>query len=478
MLDSVRNFWSTESFIPHGHCYLWKPDLVGLHVVSDLLTALAYYSIPLTLFYFVRKRHDLPFNWIFWLFGAFITACGTTHLLEVWTLWHPVYWLSGTIKAITALISLYTALMLIRLVPQALMLSSPAQLEAINRELQRQIADRERAEKELELQSIIVKNMAEGICLVSAVSGAIVYANPKFERMFGYDAGELAGKLVSTINYEDEHISAEEVYHLIRDRITQFGEATYEVRNVKKDGTPFWCWATTSTFDHPDYGTVLVAVQQDITDRKLAEEQIKASLSEKEVLLQEVHHRVKNNLQIVDSLLQLQGRRTNDEQTAAILTDSRNRIASIALVHEKLYGSSDLANIDFAQYIPDLTAHLFDAYNVSSTNISLETVINNVSLDIETAIPCGLIINELVSNSLKYAFPVNQTGQILVKFYTNSTTNRLNLVVQDDGVGLPDSLNFEQTKSLGLTLVRGLVKQLDGTIEVDSSRGTRFNIYL
>jgi hypothetical protein len=122
MLDIITNFFSSGSFIPHGHCYLWKPALVWLHILSDTLTAVAYYSIPVTLFYFVRKRQDLPFNWIFLLFASFITACGTTHLLDVWTLWHPVYWLSGTLKGGTALVSLCTAIMLVSLVPKALSL--------------------------------------------------------------------------------------------------------------------------------------------------------------------------------------------------------------------------------------------------------------------------------------------------------------------------------------------------------------------
>ncbi|HEY9711118.1 MAG TPA: hypothetical protein V6D48_23120, partial [Oculatellaceae cyanobacterium] len=108
-----------EFFIPHGHCYLWKPELVGLHIASDALTALAYYSIPLMLVYFVAKRRDVPFNWIFLLFGAFIIACGTTHIMEIWTLWHPNYWLSGLLKAFTAAVSLYTAYQLVGLLPQA-----------------------------------------------------------------------------------------------------------------------------------------------------------------------------------------------------------------------------------------------------------------------------------------------------------------------------------------------------------------------
>lgn len=143
----------TENFIPHGHCYLWKPDLVGLHIVSDALIAIAYYSIPLTLIYFVQKRRDIPFNWIFLLFGAFIISCGTTHLLEIWTLWHPVYWISGMTKLGTAAISLYTAIALVRLLPVALAIPSAAQLEAVNDE----IRERQRIEAELKQKNLALE---------------------------------------------------------------------------------------------------------------------------------------------------------------------------------------------------------------------------------------------------------------------------------------------------------------------------------
>jgi signal transduction histidine kinase len=149
MQEFWHNFFGSSPFIPHGHCYLWQPGLVWLHIISDSCIAFAYYSIPITLVYFVQKRKDLPFDWIFLLFGAFIVACGTTHLMEVWTLWHPTYWLSGAIKAVTALVSLYTALELIPLVPKLLALPSPAQLEAANQELRSQIVERERAELQI-----------------------------------------------------------------------------------------------------------------------------------------------------------------------------------------------------------------------------------------------------------------------------------------------------------------------------------------
>jgi PAS domain S-box-containing protein len=347
--------------------------------------------------------------------------------------------------------------------------------QAVNLVRVTDITERKQAQKQQELQAVITNNMAEGICLVRVDDGTIVYANPKFNRMFGYAPGELNGQHVSVVNYASDHISAEEVNRIITQSVMENGEVTYEVQNVKKDGTPFWCRATTSEFEHPDYGSVLVAVQQDITEHKQAEEQIKNSLKEKDVLLKEIHHRVKNNLQIVSSLLQMQSRRTQEPQAIEVLRDSKNRIASIALVHEKLYRSEDLANIDFGQYIPDLTTHLFDTYDVSSTTVSLNIQVDNISLQIDTAIPCGLIINELVSNSLKYAFPPPRKGEIQVQFYANNDNN-LTLIIRDNGIGIPETFDIETTQSLGLTLVQGLVEQIEGTLELNRSQGTEFKI--
>ncbi|MEG4145407.1 ATP-binding protein [Microcoleus sp. Pol12B5] len=149
MQEMWKTFFTSGPFIPHGHCYLWHTPLVGLHIASDSIIALAYFSIPITLVYFISKREDLPFDWIFALFGAFIVACGITHIFELWTLWHPNYWLSGTVKAITALISLATAILLVDLMPQALALPSPAQLESANRLLEAEIVERQLAEAAL-----------------------------------------------------------------------------------------------------------------------------------------------------------------------------------------------------------------------------------------------------------------------------------------------------------------------------------------
>ncbi|MFE1744030.1 PAS domain S-box protein [Coleofasciculus sp. H7-2] len=150
MPDFLRTLLTSGGFIPHGHCYLWKPDLVWLHVTSDALIALAYYSIPFMLVYFVCKRRDVPFNWIFLMFGSFIIACGTTHLMEIWTLWHPTYWLAGWIKAFTAIVSLGTAVLLAELIPKVLVLPSPAQLEAANLALRKEVLERQQVEEALQ----------------------------------------------------------------------------------------------------------------------------------------------------------------------------------------------------------------------------------------------------------------------------------------------------------------------------------------
>ncbi len=149
MLEFFKDLFFSKQYIPHGHCYLWQTELVWLHVLSDLLIMLAYYSIPLQLLYFVRRRADVPFKGIFVLFSLFIVTCGTTHLMAVWTLWHPAYWLSGALKAVTALVSCYTVLELAPILPQALAIPSPAKLKAVNRALEQEIAQRQQVEEKI-----------------------------------------------------------------------------------------------------------------------------------------------------------------------------------------------------------------------------------------------------------------------------------------------------------------------------------------
>jgi PAS domain S-box-containing protein len=222
---------------------------------------------------------------------------------------------------------------------------------------------------------------------------------------------------------------------------------------------------------------LLQAVVRDITERKRNEEKIKASLEEKEVLLKEIHHRVKNNLQVISSLLRLQSRYITDPHILEMLQESQNRVQSMALVHEQLYQSADLSRIDFADYIHSLTSHLCQAYEGNAKRAKLLINVTPVLLNIDTAVPCGLIINELVSNSLKYAFPGNNIGNIQIDFQ-NSLDNpqELCLTVQDNGIGFPTGIDFRSSGTLGLRLVCSLVRQLGGNIELEKDLGTIFII--
>ncbi len=214
---------------------------------------------------------------------------------------------------------------------------------------------------------------------------------------------------------------------------------------------------------------------RDVTERTQAEDRIKASLLEKETLLKEIHHRVKNNLQIISSLLRLQSRQIRDRQVLQLFTESQNRVQAMALIHEKLYRSSNLAKIDFEEYIKTLVEELFRGYEARKRSITFKTNVEQVSLAIALAIPCGLIINELVTNSLKYAFPETVGSQISISLQER-VRDQFILTISDNGVGLPEDLDFRNTNSLGLQLVCRLTKQLEGTIELERSQGTKFKI--
>lgn len=206
------------------------------------------------------------------------------------------------------------------------------------------------------------------------------------------------------------------------------------------------------------------------------EQQIKSSLEEKEVLLKEIHHRVKNNMQIISSLLSLQSRYVKDKDDREIFKECQNRVISMAMIHENLYSNTNLAEINLQNYLQNLISVLFSSYGANPELIKTQINMENVSVDLDKSISYGLIINELISNSLKYAFHDNR-GEINVSLRRRDG-NMLDIIIADDGVGFPENLDFRSTESLGLQLVNNLVKQLDGEIELDRTEGTKFRIQL
>jgi PAS domain S-box-containing protein len=248
-----------------------------------------------------------------------------------------------------------------------------------------------------------------------------------------------------------------------------------ETRLRRKDGNVIHALVGISPFDPANWGAGVAATFLDITERKRAEDAVRASLDEKTALLKEVHHRVKNNLQIVSSLLSLQAARVRNRLALEVLRDTQSRVRSMALIHETLYRSENLARVNFPVYIENLCAHLFRAFGVEAGRIQLARRVASVALELDEAVPCGLIVVELVSNALKHAFPEGRTGLITLELQADPGALRT-LRVADNGVGLPAGLDPLHTDTLGLKLVSNLADQLGGTLEIERTGGTAFRL--
>ena len=335
----------------HGFCLSWAPGLIALHAGSDAVIGLAYFSIPLALAWFVRERKDLQYEWIVYLFVAFILACGTTHLFSIVTLWVPAYGIEGLVKAATALLSIATAIALWPLVPKLLELPSPTQLRILNAALEQRVADR-----------------------------------------------------------------------------------TAELQRAN---------ASLST-----------------------------ALDQRDLLLREVYHRVKNNLQTVDALLALQASRLADTDARAALMGLRGRIYALGLVHHQLMGSDDLKTFDVAPFLRELSANILEGGEHAGVTLSVDADPLEVGLDY--AIPLGLLVTELITNSLKHAFP-DGAGAISMALRREADRHVV-LVVEDNGRGMAEADLAEDGRGLGAGIVRGLVEQLAGTMIVTNQGGVKTEI--
>jgi two-component sensor histidine kinase len=249
---------------------------------------------------------------------------------------------------------------------------------------------------------------------------------------------------------------------------------SYEHRMARSAGEPRDVLFTKACFrDSSGAVAGIVGTFIDITERKQAEQRVLASLHEKEVLLKEIHHRVKNNLQVISSLMNLQCTHVQDPTTVAMFQDCQARIRSMALVHEELYGSEDLARVDMAIYVRKLSGKLFSIFQ-GARDIERRLSVDNLALPIVTAVPCGLILNELLTNALKHAFQDRERGTVSVAMV--KVAHIVTLTVEDDGVGIPPDLDLSAPATFGLRLVVNLVEQLGGSMDLDTAGGTRFLI--
>lgn len=334
-------------------------------------------------------------------------------------------------------------------------------------------AMRDLAEEALRMANAYNRNLIE-VSLDPLVTigkdGKITDVNAATEAVTGFTRAELIGTDFSS--YFTEPDKAREGYEQVF-RAGFVRDYTLDIKH--KDGTITSVLYNASIYKD-DAGTVIgvFAAARDITLRKRAEEKIKASLLEKETLLMEIYHRVKNNMQVISSLLGLQSSYLQDEKAKAVLQNSIDRVKTMAEIHNLLYHSDDLARVDLGSFIRNLTGRLQQSYSVAESPVDIHVDTADVSLTIETAIPCGLILNELVTNALKYAFPKGKEGEIHIRM--RSEDSWVVLTVRDNGVGFPDTVDFQHAQSLGLELVNLLVGQLNGTISLEVDGGTTFTV--
>lgn len=341
----------------------------------------------------------------------------------------------------------------------------------------RDITALKKAEEELRLSEerhrAIYDQAYIGIARIAKM-GRFLLVNERLCDMLDYTADELYKKTFYELGVQEEvEESLVDWDQLLSGKIKNFSrEQTY----VRKDGELLSANVTVSLVrDSNDSPNYFVAVFEDITERKEYEKQLEESIKEKEVLLKEVHHRVKNNMQVISSILNLQSSYIDDETALGILRESQDRIKSMSFVHESLYQSKTLSEVNFSEYIQNIARNLFHSYGRPEGGLTLDFDLEELYLNLDTSIPCGLIINEVVSNSLKYAFRGREKGVIRIEF-SKLADGKLKLIVSDDGIGLPDNFDIENAESLGLQLVTTLVTQITGDLNIDSTNGTRFNI--
>ncbi len=316
----------------------------------------------------------------------------------------------------------------------------------------------------------LVTMLNEGIFVIDR-NATITFANNQLARMLGFALDEIVGKPIFSFLPPDLRDKAK---HEIESERT--GEVKQrEVVLIRKDGSRLsGLMVTTPVLDAGGISIGGIAAVIDITERKQMEKVVLASLKEKEILLKEIHHRVKNNLQIIASLLSLQSRYITDENVLNALKESQNRVKAMALVHERLYRSENLSDVALSDYLRFLIDNLFGFYGATPQKVRLTFDAGDVKVDINKAIPIGLIINELVSNSLKHAFPEGKKGELTITLRQEESS--LLIAVHDTGPGIPADFDWRNAKSLGLRLVISLVEQLQGTIELGRAGGTTFRI--
>jgi PAS domain S-box-containing protein len=306
-----------------------------------------------------------------------------------------------------------------------------------------------------------------------------IYCNQAITHILGYSLSEIQSmgeSMLQNIVHPDDFVKVREHHDHVRyQKSEDLFFVEYRMRDVH--GRWKWFYSQETVFLRNSDGTVkqIIGAASDITELKEAETKLHSSLAEKEVLLREVHHRVKNNLSVVDSLLSMQARYISDTEALKAISDSQRRIHTMSLIHEQLYQSQDVDKVDFCEYLQRLVVNLYSSTSFNASQVELKLDLKPTLLNIDTAISMGLIVNELLTNAFKYAFPNSMTGVIEVSLYESTESRNLHLVIRDNGIGIPKNVDFNGTTSLGLRLVRILAQQLRANLDLSCSIGTSFH---
>lgn len=329
-----------------------------------------------------------------------------------------------------------------------------------------------RVEEKVSIQKTYFENLFQvspDALVILTNDDKVIQINQEFTKLFGYTQEEAFGKLINDLIVPDDL----KFEGLQRTRSVADGQKVhYESIRQHKNGTRIEIEAIGKPIILGEDQLAVQAIYRDISVRKKHEKQILKDLEEKEILLKEVHHRVKNNMQVISSMLKLQSRYIEDEKALELFKNSQNRVKSMALIHERIYKSPDLASVNFEDYTKSLLISLFQNYGVNTNNVVFETHIEGISINMNTAIPLGLIINELISNALKHAFPNDRKGKLIISFSKN-IDGKHELIVEDNGRGFKTDLDFNNPDTLGLQLMNALTSQLQGSLKFEGDKGTK-----
>src|SRR5215467_4146149 len=452
MGEIIEYLFGAASFVPHGFCLLWRPDLVAMHALSDGVIAASYFSIPMALALFVRRRVDLEYKWVFWLFVAFIVACGTTHLVGLVTLWQPAYGLQGLIKVATAGVSVTTALLLWPLIPKALALPSPSALREANAELEKALIAKDRALRQI---NALLDSAPDATIFVDR-AGTIVRTNRQTERLLGYSAGELTNRPVGMLLPE---LCPE---YFFSERATGLTPAEPEPFAMAKDGRKIPVEISRNPIE-TDRDYVVCAALRDVTERKRADEH-------QGQLVAELDHRVKNVLARVAAVAMYTGLGSSTKED--LLQTLEGRIQSLADAHV-LLSHSRWKGVGLA----DLVRHQLSPYtNAGNTTIDGPEVMLTAAATEAVA----MVLYELVTNAAKYGALSAPQGRVSV-IWAGGSNGRLSegIVIRWRETGGP-LVAAPKRSGYGTNLIRNLIHhEIGGVVDLTfAKQGVSCNITL